>query len=176
MSKNSALSAHLPTPQQARPRKGTEAQAVVRDQNVSVSGLTEALRLLPDGGPDLKGLILTAADGLEALTPYDADDTVYVRNLKAARDAVERIRSEETPAAWDMDKALRLVGQAIFSAFEAPAPAGSGDKSATSQAIAREAVRQSKPPSQAKAAARLPDNLLDKVGARAVYAARRKPV
>jgi len=172
MSQNSALSAHLPTPEQALACKGAAPRAVVRDRAIAVGGLTEALRLLPDGGPDLKSLILAAADGLDKITPHDPDDTVHVRNLKAVREAMDLIRAKETPAAWDMDQALRAICQAIFSSFEAPAPKRR-DKPETSQATARQAVQRNKPPS-AKATARLPDNVLDRSSAKAIYAARRK--
>ena len=173
MSQNSALSAHLPTPEQALARKGAGPRAVVRDEAVTVSGLAKSFRLLPDGGPDLKSLALAAFDGLEKLEPFDANDTVFVRNMTAAREAVDRIRSEEEPSTWDLDMALRLIGQAIFSSFEVPPPTKHDDeREARAKAIARQAMQRNKPP--AKASVRLPKNILDTSGARAVYAARRK--
>lgn len=149
-------------------------RAVVRDQSVSARGLAESFRLLPDGGPDLVAVALAAFDGLEKLTPFDANDTLFVRYMTAARETVDRLRRDEAPSNWDVDKALGLIGQAILASFEAPPPTKHDDeRTARSKAIARQAVQRNKPPS-AKATARLPDNVLDRSGAKAVYAARRK--
>jgi len=174
MSQNSALSAHLPTPERALARKGAMPRAVVREDSVISRGVTDSFRLLPDGGPDLVAVALEAFDGLERLTPFDANDTVYVRRMKEAREAVDRLRSKQTPPTWDVDNALERIGRAIFSSFEVPPPTKHDDeRTARSKAIARQSVKRNKPPS-AKATVHLPDNVLDRSGAKAIYAARRK--
>lgn len=171
MSQNSALAAHLPTPQQALARKGAEPFAVVRELGVSATNLVESFRLLPDGGPDFKAIALAAFAGLEKLTPFDANDTVYVRKMTSARKAVDRIRSEDAPLPLDVSRALRLIGEALFASFEEPPKTQHDEKAAAAKAVASPAVK-SQP--SAKPTVRLPTNVLDRSGANAVYAARRK--
>ena len=142
-------------------RKGMPAPvAVVRDESVTCSGLTRALRLLPDGGPDLKALVVAAYEALQKIEPFAPDDTIYVRHKVNAKERVGLIRNEKTPDCWDVDRALVAVGQAIFASFEAPTPTNSpGSK-----------YKASAP----KAAMRQPANVIDATSAREIYAARRK--
>jgi hypothetical protein len=137
--------------------KPTMPRAAVREESVMVNGLAKSFGLLPDGGPDLKAMVMAAWEGLEKIEPFAPSDTIYERNMKAAREAVNRIRNEETPDEWDLDKALRLIGQATFSCFESPAPTKHDD--------GRPAARSAKQPV----------NVLTTSGARAVYKARLAP-
>lgn len=136
--------------------KTAPPRAAVREGSVMVSGFAKAFHLLPDGGPDLKALAMAAWDGLLLIEPFAPGDTVHERNMKAAREAVDRIKNEETPDEWDLDRALRSIGQAVLSCYEAPPPTKHDD--------GRPAVRSVKPV-----------NVLTTSSAQAIYKARRAP-
>lgn len=132
--------------------KPSMPRAAVREESVMVNGLAKSFALLPDGGPDLKALALDAWEGLQKIEPFAPGDTVHERNMKAARESVDRIRNAVTPDEWDLEKAIRLIGQAVYSCFEA-APTKPDD--------GRPAARSAKPV-----------NVLTPSSAKAIYKAR----